>query len=78
MHGLPYKLAWQDLKDWVRTAGVTVVRADIMTNPDGTSKGYGIVQLASAAEAAQAIRALNGSTLEGRIVTIKHDKFAGH
>ena len=75
LHGLPYKLAWQELKDLCRPAG-NVVRADVMTNPDGSSKGYGIVQFASPGDAAAAIQMLNGTSLEGRILTVKHDRFA--
>lgn len=37
MLGLPYRTQWQDLKDLCRQAG-NVLRADIMTNADGSSK----------------------------------------
>ncbi|GAB4821700.1 hypothetical protein N2152v2_008746 [Parachlorella kessleri] len=74
-HGLPYSMAWQDLKDLARQAG-NVVHADVMLNPDGTSKGWGVVQYASAQDALGAIQRLNGMQYEGRIVTVKYDKFA--
>ena len=38
-----------------RQAG-NVVHADVMMNPDGTSKGWGIVQFASAQDALNAIQ----------------------
>ena len=76
VHGIPYRMAWQDLKDICRAAG-TVVRADVMTNPDGTSKGYGVVAFATPQDAAQAIAMLNGRVVEGRVITCKYDRFAG-
>ncbi|KAL4541460.1 hypothetical protein Ndes2526B_g05987 [Nannochloris sp. 'desiccata'] len=76
VHGLPYRMAWQDLKDLCRAAG-TVVRADVMTNPDGTSKGYGVVAFATQQDAAQGIALLNGRIVEGRVITCKYDRFAG-
>lgn len=75
LHGLPYRLAWQDLKDFARQAG-QVVRADIMSNPDGSSKGYGVVVYESPEVAAKAVSQLTGATLEGRVITVKYDKFA--
>jgi len=76
VHGLPYRMAWQDLKDLCRAAG-PVVRADVMTNPDGTSKGYGVVAFATQQDAAQGIAMLNGRVVEGRVITCKYDRFAG-
>jgi RNA recognition motif-containing protein len=76
VHGLPFRMAWQDLKDLCRAAG-TVVRADVMTNTDGTSKGYGLVAFATQQDAAQAIAMLNGRVVEGRVLTCKYDRFAG-
>jgi RNA recognition motif-containing protein len=68
-------MSWQDLKDLCRQAGV-VVRADVLTNPDGSSKGYGLVQFASARDAAAAIQMLNGRVVEGRVLTARFDRFA--
>ena len=76
VHGLPYRMAWQDLKDLCRQAG-PVVRADVLTNPDGSSKGYGLVQFALPQDAAAAIQLLNGRVVEGRVLTVRHDRFAG-
>jgi RNA recognition motif-containing protein len=52
-----------------------VVRADIVTNPDGSSKGWGTVSFATPSDAAAAIQLLDGTTLEGRVVSAKLDKF---
>lgn len=76
VHGIPYRMAWQDLKDLSRAAG-PVVRADVMSNPDGSSKGYGIVAFATQQDAAQAIAMLNGRVIEGRVITCKYDRFTG-
>lgn len=52
-----------------------MVRADIVTNPDGSSKGWGTVSFATPSDAAAAIQLLDGTTLEGRVVSAKLDKF---
>ena len=75
VHGIHYRMAWQDLKDLCRAAG-PVVRADVMTNPDGTSKGYGVVVFTSQRDADNAISMLNGLEVEGRVLTCKYDRFA--
>lgn len=75
VHGLPWRYAWQDLSDLMRTVG-QVVHTDIVKDPSGRSKGYGTAQFATPADAMHAIQALNGSELEGRILTVKVDKFA--
>lgn len=41
--------SWQNLKDHFRSAG-TVVYADVMMEPSGRSKGFGIVEFETAAE----------------------------
>jgi RNA recognition motif-containing protein len=74
VHGLPYRMAWQDLKDLCRSAG-TVLRADVMTNLDGSSKGYGLVTFASQQDSGAAIAMLNGRVIDGRVITCKYDRF---
>lgn len=77
VHGLPYRMAWQDLKDLARSCSKgPVVRADIVTNPDGSSKGYGVLVFSSQEDAQAAILQLNGRVLDGRVLTAKFDKFA--
>ncbi|KAL4458907.1 hypothetical protein ABPG75_013772 [Micractinium tetrahymenae] len=75
VHGLPYRMSWQELKDLCRPAGA-VVRADIVTNPDGSSKGWGVAAFATPSDAQAAIQLLNGTELEGRTVSAKIDRFA--
>lgn len=73
--GLPYRTQWQDLKDMCRQAG-NVLRADIVNNSDGSSKGWGIVQFSSPVDAQSAINMLNNTEFEGRRITVKLDKYA--
>lgn len=76
VHGLPYKMSWQDLKDLVRdVARAPVIRADIMTTVDGLSKGYGVVVLSNQDDAQAVISYLHGRVVDGRVLTAKFDKF---
>jgi RNA recognition motif-containing protein len=52
-------MQWQDLKDLFRPAGV-VIRADVASTPDGQSRGFGTVLLASADDAQRAATMFNG------------------
>ena len=65
-------ISWMELKDHFKQAG-QVVRADIATGPDGSSKGYGTVLLASTREAAKAIQLFNESNFMGRILDVRPD-----
>lgn len=73
---LPFETAWQDLKDHMKTIG-PVVRADILTEPSGRSKGCGIVEYASARDAQTAIAELNNSDLNGRSIFVREDREGG-
>jgi RNA recognition motif-containing protein len=70
---LSWGVSWQDLKDHMREAG-EVTRADIMTGPDGRSKGCGIVEYATAEEAKKAVLTLNDTELNGRQVFVREDR----
>lgn len=70
---VPYETTWQELKDFCRRAG-EVSFADIPTNNEGKSRGFGIVGFASAADAANAIEVLNGGFLRGRNVFVREEK----
>lgn len=47
---LPYSVSWQTLKDEFRSIG-SIVRADILTDRSGRSRGYGTVVFRSTADA---------------------------
>ena len=63
--GLDPAVRWYDLKDFFRKAGFNVVCASVSAHADGSSKGCGVVQLASAEACDAAIRDLNGAALRG-------------
>ena len=72
---LSWDTSWQDLKDHFRAAG-EVTHADVMMEHDGRSKGCAIVRFASAHDAANAIRQLHDSELQGRTIFVREDREA--
>lgn len=70
---LKFEVSWQDLKDHMRSAG-EVVRADILTDANGRSKGCGLVEFASAKDARKAITTLNDTDLQGRLIFVREDR----
>eukprot|EP00455_Lapot_gusevi_P015426 TRINITY_DN1780_c0_g1_i3.p2 TRINITY_DN1780_c0_g1~~TRINITY_DN1780_c0_g1_i3.p2 ORF type:complete len:183 (+),score=90.71 TRINITY_DN1780_c0_g1_i3:106-654(+) len=57
----------------MRQAG-GVTRVDVMTLPDGRSRGCAIVEFSTPEEAARAMAELNESTLKGRPIFIREDR----
>jgi RNA recognition motif-containing protein len=70
---LSYDVAWQDLKDHFKPIG-HVLRADVMQEPSGRSKGCGIVEFSSSREALAAIQTLNDTELRGRLIFVREDR----
>mmetsp|Transcript_17379 Transcript_17379/g.32961 ORF Transcript_17379/g.32961 Transcript_17379/m.32961 type:complete len:494 (+) Transcript_17379:96-1577(+) len=70
---LSWEVAWQDLKDHMRGAG-EVVYAEVMTEPDGRSKGCGIVEYSTPEEAKKACETLNDTELQGRMIFVREDR----
>ncbi|ORX92848.1 hypothetical protein K493DRAFT_316348 [Basidiobolus meristosporus CBS 931.73] len=70
---IPYNVAWQELKDLFRQFG-TVIRADIMRTPNGTSKGHGTVVFIKPEEARAALAQLNGFQWHGRFIEVREDR----
>jgi hypothetical protein len=70
VHNLDWDVTWQILKDHMRTAG-EVVRADVFTKPSGQSRGNGIVEYATPAEAQAAINTLNDTMLMDRQIIVR-------
>jgi len=70
---IPWDVAWQDLKDHMRQAG-EVLFAEVLKNPDGRSKGCGIVEFSEPSEAKEAISLLNDSELNGRMIFVREDR----
>ncbi|KAI9347724.1 hypothetical protein BDR26DRAFT_799469 [Obelidium mucronatum] len=73
---LPFTLQWQELKDYFRQDGGTVLRADIAIDNQGRSRGYGQVLMSTVEEAQEAIAKLNQTELSGRVIEVREDKYA--
>lgn len=73
VRNLPWRYTWQDLKDKFKGAG-RVVRADIMTEAGGRSKGCGTVLFESSEDAAHAISMYNGTLIDGREIDVRMDR----
>lgn len=72
---LSWSVSWRELKDHMKSVG-DVLRADVLTSYDGRSKGCGIVEYASAAEAQKAVEELNNTELMGRQIFVREDREA--
>ncbi|KAK2198137.1 bifunctional RNA recognition motif domain/RNA-binding domain superfamily/Nucleotide-binding alpha-beta plait domain superfamily/RNA recognition motif domain [Babesia duncani] len=70
---LSWKVRWQDLKDHMRQAG-EVVRANIIEDFEGKSKGCGIVEFANEEDAAKAIAELNDTMIFDRPIFVREDR----
>ncbi|KAJ6661850.1 hypothetical protein lerEdw1_013021 [Lerista edwardsae] len=73
--GLHYKVGWKKMKEVCSMAGV-VVRADILKDKDGKSRGTGTVTFDQAVEAVQALSMFNRQLLFRRAMRVKMDKWA--
>lgn len=71
---LPFRAAWQDLKDIFKEYG-EVIRVDIAQDFDGRSKGFATVLFKREEEAAEAIDALNETEFEGRNMMVRLDNY---
>uniref|UniRef100_A0A6J0SJE8 Heterogeneous nuclear ribonucleoprotein M isoform X2 n=1 Tax=Pogona vitticeps TaxID=103695 RepID=A0A6J0SJE8_9SAUR len=72
---LVYEVTWKKLKEVFSMAGV-VVRADILKDKDGKSRGIGTVIFEQPIEAVQAISMFNGQLLFDRLMLVKMDERA--
>jgi len=72
---LPFTTTWQDLKDEFRVCG-DIVRADILSGYDGRSKGQGTIVFGSKEGAQKAIDRYNNTDFQGRLITVREDRFA--
>mmetsp|Transcript_23159 Transcript_23159/g.50841 ORF Transcript_23159/g.50841 Transcript_23159/m.50841 type:complete len:508 (+) Transcript_23159:97-1620(+) len=65
LSGLPSSYTWRELKDFLRTGAPSVTYANV------SRPGYGVGEYASAQDRSDAIRALDGRTVEGCTVYVK-------
>nr|XP_046247363.1 heterogeneous nuclear ribonucleoprotein M isoform X4 [Scatophagus argus] len=70
---LDYKVGWKKLKEVFSMAGM-VVRADILEDKDGKSRGMGTVTFDMPLEAVQAVSMFNGQLLFNRVMHVKLDE----
>ena len=68
--GLSYSTTQQGLEDLFAQVGTVTSTAVIMDRDSGRSKGFGFVEMSSAAEATQAIEKFNGYNLDGRNLAV--------
>lgn len=73
---LSFRTSWQGLKDHFKSVSPSVVRAEILEDEDGRSKGCGIVQFSTSREASAAIKALHDTELDGRRIFVREDREA--
>ena len=67
---LNFQTTESDLRDLFEPFG-EIVRIQVMTDRDtGRSRGFGFVEMADDAAAAQAIEALNGKEVDGRALNV--------
>ena len=72
--GLPYSIDSDQLSDLLAPFG-TVSSANVITDRiTNTSRGFGFVEMSSEEEAQKAIAQLNGSSLQGRTLTVNEAK----
>lgn len=72
---LPFNCQWQDLKDLFRNSG-RIIRADVVLNFEGRSRGFGTVLFSSHEDAKKAIEKFNGYEYDNRTLRVHFDKFA--
>lgn len=74
VHNLPWSCTWQQLKEvfsqW------EVVRADVILDEYGRSRGFGTVRFSTEDDATAAIDSINGMEIEGRKITVRLDRYA--
>jgi cold-inducible RNA-binding protein len=67
---LAYEVTDEDLKTAFQTHGEIESARVIMDRETGRSKGFGFVEMPKAEQAQEAIKALNGSQIGGRAITV--------
>lgn len=75
MQGIPWRFTDDDLKQLFEEVG-GVTHAEVQIGKDGRSRGYGTVAFDSPPEAQAGITAVHGTELDGRVLTVKLDRYA--
>jgi RNA recognition motif-containing protein len=74
---MAYSVTENDLREAFEAFGAVTSTNLIMDKFSGQSKGFGFVEMADNAEADAAIKALNGTALQGRNLTVNQAKQRG-
>ena len=75
VHNLPWDCTWQQLRDAFMECG-EIERADVVFDSRGRSRGFGIVRFPNKDSAEMAVESMNNSTIGGRVVSVRLDRFA--
>eukprot|EP01117_Protostelium_nocturnum_P002179 TRINITY_DN12816_c0_g1_i1.p1 TRINITY_DN12816_c0_g1~~TRINITY_DN12816_c0_g1_i1.p1 ORF type:complete len:274 (-),score=104.28 TRINITY_DN12816_c0_g1_i1:208-966(-) len=75
VNNLPFPVRSDDLQDMFKPFG-TLLKAEVLVGHDGRSRGQGSVVFDKADSAKAAINALDGSTLSGRRIEVREDRYA--
>jgi len=73
VQGLPLDASWQDLKDHFRVAGEVVFASVSVDSRTGESKGCGVVQFETTADAQNAIEVMREHPLNGKTLYVRED-----
>jgi RNA recognition motif-containing protein len=75
LHNLSFDATWQELKDHCRRCcpDLKVVHTDVPKGGDGRPRGHGVCEFETAGMARQALKALDGSELHGRVLKARSD-----
>jgi RNA recognition motif-containing protein len=72
--GLPYSTTQDELQAAFSKAGAVVSTSIIMDKMTGRSRGFGVVEMGSDADAQKAIELWNGQDFDGRKLTVNEAK----
>ncbi|KAI5857057.1 hypothetical protein BZA05DRAFT_441687 [Tricharina praecox] len=75
VRNLKYDVTWRELRDHLAEAG-TIVRCEVPKGSNGKGKGYGTVLFKTQQEAERCLELFKGSTLKGREIVMRRDKYA--
>ena len=72
--GLPYSVDDSQLSDLLSQYGTVTSARVILDRMTNTSRGFGFVEMESSEEAQKAIAELNGTSFQGRTLTVNEAK----
>ena len=76
--GLPFTFSDKQLEELFAPHGTVESAKVIADKYTGKSRGFGFVEFSSASDAQKAITALNGTTIEGRTITVNEARQREH